>query len=153
MSSDHHRPQYSVCAYLHNRTHNDLLFCTQLCVSFFTLMCLGELTWPDDTELWDPQKLTKHSSVTINNNFFQFFLPGHKADRFFEGNIIILHTNPFACNPMALFMAYFESCNRRFPLSSPLWLNENGMGVDVCFVWVNRSKQPQRKPGFHKQPR
>jgi len=117
----------TVCsAYLHNCTHDDLLFCMQLCISFFALMCLGELTWPDDTELQDPRKLTKHSSVMINDNFFQFFLPGHKANRFFEGNIIILHTNPFTCNPMALFMAYLKSCDHRFPLSSPLWLNENG---------------------------
>jgi len=88
--------------YSHNHTHN-LLFCTQLCVSFFALMCLGELTWLDNMELHDPRKLTKHNTVIINDNSFQFFLPGHKADKFLEGNSIILHPNPFPCNPMDLF--------------------------------------------------
>ncbi|KAF8229288.1 hypothetical protein L208DRAFT_1482325 [Tricholoma matsutake] len=49
-----------VCeSYAPNRTHNDLLFCMQLCISFFALMHLGEMTWPDDMDLCDPQKLTK----------------------------------------------------------------------------------------------
>src|ERR1700733_14499555 len=53
----------TVCdTYSHNQTHNNLLFCAQLCVGFFALMRLGELTWPDNTELRDPRKLTKRSS-------------------------------------------------------------------------------------------
>jgi hypothetical protein len=117
----------SVCdRYSRNRTHNDLLFCAQLCVGFFALMRLGELTWPNDTELRDPRKLTKRNSVIVSNTSFQFFLPGHKADRFFEGNTIILCPNPFPCNPMTLFVVYLKSRDHLFPLSSPLWLNENG---------------------------
>ncbi|KAF8228549.1 hypothetical protein L208DRAFT_1487066 [Tricholoma matsutake] len=88
-------------------------------------MRLGELTWPDDRELRDPRKLTKRNSVLIKNTYFQFFLPGHKADRFFEGNTIILCTNPFPCNPKSIFTAYLQSRDRRFPLSSPLWLRSS----------------------------
>ncbi|KAF8229358.1 hypothetical protein L208DRAFT_1402297 [Tricholoma matsutake] len=69
-------------------------------------MRLRELTWPEDKDLRDPRKLTKQSSVIINNTFLQFFLPGHKADKFFEGNTIIVCPNPFPCNPMALFKSY-----------------------------------------------
>lgn len=127
----------TVCnTYSRNHTHNDLLFCTQLCIGFFALMCLGELTWPDNMELWDPRKLTKQNSITVNLTSFQFFLPGHKANRFFEGNTIILCPNPFPCNPMTLFMAYLESCDHLFPLSSPLWLNENGaVPTRLFFIW------------------
>ncbi|KAF8229133.1 hypothetical protein L208DRAFT_1483117 [Tricholoma matsutake] len=112
--------------YSKNPSHDDLLFCTQLCTGFFALMRLGELTWPDDNNLRDPQKLSKRNSVIINEHFFQFFLPGHKADKFFDGNIIMLQPNPFPCNPMALFSTYLQSCDCLCPWSSLLWLKENG---------------------------
>ena len=107
----------------HNPTHDNLLFCTQLCVGFFTLMCL---TWPDDSNLCDPCKVTKYNSIVINDSSFQFFLPGHKANKFFTENTIILCCNPFPCDLMLLFHLYIHSCNCLFPLSSPLWLKSNG---------------------------
>ena len=74
----------TVCeSYSHNPSHDDLLFRTQLCVGFFALMRLGKLTWPEDKDLRDPRKLTKQNSVIIHDNSFQFFLPGHKADKSF----------------------------------------------------------------------
>ena len=76
-----------ICStYNDTSSHDNLLFYTQLCVGFFTLMQLGELTFPDNVALHGPQKVTKRSSVHPSPGFFQFFLPGHKADRFFEGN-------------------------------------------------------------------
>lgn len=84
-------------------SHDDLLFYTQLCVGFFALMRLDELTFPDSIALWDPRKLTKWDTVCLHPTYFQFFLPGHKADQFFEGNTIIIHENPLLCNPMKLF--------------------------------------------------
>jgi hypothetical protein len=89
-------------------------------------MRLGELTWPDDGELRDPRKLTTRNSVVLDESTLRFFLPGHKADRFFEGNTIILCTNPFPCDPLKLFRAYLRSRDPLFPLSSPLWLRSNG---------------------------
>jgi hypothetical protein len=89
-------------------------------------MHLGELTRPEDKDLRDSRKLTRHNSIIINEMFFQFFLPGHKADKFFEGNIIILRPNPFPCNPMFLFHNYLQSRDRMFPLSFPLCLKSNG---------------------------
>jgi hypothetical protein len=53
-------------------------------------------------------------------------LPGHKADRFFEGNTVIIHESTLPCNPMKFFHLYITSHNRRFPLSSPLWLTAEG---------------------------
>jgi len=117
-------------------THNGLLFCTQLCVGFFALMWLGELIWPDDTELWDPQKLTPHSSIVLGDTTFKNFLPGHKADRFFKGNTIILCSNPFVCNPLAWDHNYLHFCDTLFPLSSALWVKNNGtISMRSFFIW------------------
>jgi hypothetical protein len=107
-------------SYNDNSSHDDLLFYTQLWVGFFALMRLGELTFPDNIALRDPRKVTKWDTVCLHPTFFQFFLPGHKADRFFEGNTVIICENPLPCNPMKLFWLYITSCDRRFPLSSPL---------------------------------
>ena len=74
--------------------HDVLLFVTQLLVGFFALMRLGELTVPDDTSLHNPSGVSKHTSVHLNDDSFQFFLPHHKADRFFEGNIILCLKKP-----------------------------------------------------------
>jgi hypothetical protein len=73
----------SVCAaYQPNPSHDDLLFCTQLCMGFFALMCLGELTCLDDLSLRDPHKCSQHESMVLHVTSVQFFLPGHKANRF-----------------------------------------------------------------------
>ncbi|KAF8234150.1 putative retroelement protein [Tricholoma matsutake] len=117
-----------------NPTHNELLFCIQLCVGFFALMHLGKLTWPDDTDLRDPQKLTKCNSVILDATSFHFFLPGHKADKFFEGNTIILHSNPFPCDPTTLFLSYIQSHDCLFPLSSPLWRKSDGTVTRTFFM-------------------
>ena len=101
--------------------------------NFSTLMHLGELMWPDDGNLHDPHKVTKHNSIVINDSSFQFFLPGHKANKFFEGNTIILCCNPFPCDPMSLFRSYIRSCDCLFLLSSPLWLKLNGDIPTRCF--------------------
>jgi len=49
----------SVCTAFHsNPSHDDILFCAQLCVGFFALMRLGELTFPDNPLIHDPWKLS-----------------------------------------------------------------------------------------------
>ena len=89
-------------------------------------MHLGKLTYPDGAKLHDPRKLTSRRSIQIHTDSFQFFLPGHKADRFFEGNTILLRRNALPCNPMSFFTRYLASRDHRFPLSLPLWLQQNG---------------------------
>ena len=54
------------------------------------------------------------------------FLPGHKADRFFEGSIIIVRKNQHAFDPHKYFTAYLHVRDEKFPLSSPLWLTSKG---------------------------
>lgn len=106
--------------------HDDLLFMALLLTGFFALMRLGELTYSDDKSLHDPRKVTKRSSVLISNDTFQFFLPSHKADRFFEGNTVIVHKNGTHVCPFSIFKMYLASRNIAFPFSSPLWLTKDG---------------------------
>jgi hypothetical protein len=107
--------------------HDDLLFLTMLFTGFFALMRLGELTFPDDRSLQNWRKISKRSSVIIVDDQYEFHLPSHKADRFFEGNRIIIKKEQYGdLNPLAFFRNYLSSRDCNFPLSSPLWLTSSG---------------------------
>ena len=102
-------------------------------------MRLGELTNPDNVVCWNPSKVTKRTSVTISDHAFQFFLPFHKADRFFEGNNIVLmkpqHNNNI--NTFYHFLCYLNSRDTLYPFSSPLWLTHDGT-IPTCSFFINR---------------
>ena len=123
-----HDDLLQVLSYYHGSSHHDdLLFVTQLLVGFFALMRLGELTIPDDITLYNPSKVSKRTSVRVDNDSFQFFLPSHKADRFFEGNTIVCLKSPTTeINSYSHFQRYLASRDRLFPFHSPLWLTCNG---------------------------
>jgi hypothetical protein len=73
---------------------------------------------------WTKVSLCK--SVQWHPSAYEFFLPGHKADKFFEGNqILILHNN-HAWDPFHFFVQYLRSCDSLFPLSPALWLKHDG---------------------------
>ncbi|KAF7984093.1 hypothetical protein HWV62_17670 [Athelia sp. TMB] len=112
--------------YTNSSTHNDLLFFAILLVGFFALMRLGELVWPDRVELQDPRKLSMCHSVEILPNGISFFLPGHKADRFLEGNHIIVQETTTPDDPVAPFKSYLVSRDKLFPFHPHLWLRANG---------------------------
>ena len=73
-----------------SNSHDDLLFFIILLVGFHALMHLGELVWPDKKDLQDFWKVTTQDSVELLPIGFSFFLPGHKADKFFKGNRVIV---------------------------------------------------------------
>lgn len=112
--------------YSNSHSHDDLLFFTILLVGFFGLMRLGELVIPDRTELQDPRKIPLRHSVEILPNAFSFFLPGHKADRFFEGNRIIIQETSGDDDPVAPFKKYLASRDSLFPFHPHLWLRADG---------------------------
>ena len=115
--------------------HDDLLFTCLILVGFFALMRLGELVYPDSKTLQNPNKITKRTSVHVQHSFFQFFLPGHKADKFFEGNNIVLQKNtPTRINLFHHFATYLNSRDISFPYSSPLWLRKDGSIPTRSFV-------------------
>ena len=113
--------------------YDDHLFLAQLLTGFSTLFRLGEMTYPDDPKLRDPRKVTKCNSVQVCDSSFQFFLPGHEANRFFEGNIIIMHKNHHTFDPHKFFTAYLHLRDNKFPLSSPLWLTSKGTVLTRSF--------------------
>jgi hypothetical protein len=69
--------------YLHSLLHDDLLFVAMLLTGFFGLLRLGELTFPDDPSLQNWKKVMRRNTVRLQDNLYEFSLPGHKADRFF----------------------------------------------------------------------
>ena len=112
--------------YTNSSSHDDLLFLSQLLTGFFALMRLGELTVSDDKSLFDFRKITSRTSVSLSNNDYRFFLPSHKADKFFEGNIVIIQCHDGPIDPLFFFKKYLDSRDRRFPFSPDLWLRANG---------------------------
>ncbi|KDR66779.1 hypothetical protein GALMADRAFT_34352, partial [Galerina marginata CBS 339.88] len=118
----------TVVDYYSNSTiHDDLLFVALLLIGFFALMRLGELTNSDTKKLRNPLKVIKRTTVLISEDYFQFFLPGHKADKFFEGNTILLSRKSHGnLNTYHRFALYLASRDKLFPFSSPLWLRSDG---------------------------
>ncbi|KAJ7044839.1 hypothetical protein C8F04DRAFT_1207029 [Mycena alexandri] len=70
--------------------HDDYLFTTQLLTGFYALLRLGELTYPDKVALRNPRKVSQRISVSWRETGYGYFLPGHKADAFFEGNALMI---------------------------------------------------------------
>ena len=90
--------------YANSSSHDDLLvFVSQLLTGFFALMRLGELTVSDDKSLLDYRKITSRTSLSLSNDDYRFFLPSHKADKFFEGNIVIIQRHTGSINPLSFF--------------------------------------------------
>ena len=108
-------------------SHDDLLFKAILLTGFLALMRLGELTFPNDVKLRNWKKVTKRSTVVISEDQYDFHLPSHKADPFFEGNHVIVTKKQYAdIDPLFIFKAYLQSRDTLFPLSSPLWITSKG---------------------------
>lgn len=121
--------------------HDDLLFLAMFLTGFFALMRLGELTFPDDSTLHNWKKITKRSSAIVTEDHYEFLLPSHKADRFFEGNRIIVKKQQYCdLNPLSFFRNYIASRDSNFPLSSPLWLTSAG-AVPTRSFFMTRLRQ------------
>jgi hypothetical protein len=111
----------------HSKRHDDLLFIAMLLTGFFALLRLGELTFPNSVKLRNWRKITKRSSVLLSPDQYEFHLPSHKADPFFEGNHVIVKSSQYCdINPLEFFISYLSSRDSLFPLASPLWLTSKG---------------------------
>ena len=106
--------------------HNDLLFLSMCLMAFFGLMRLSELTFPTDEALHDWRKVTCRSSVSVTPDHYGFFLPAHKADRFFKGNHVLIWGECFGFPTRHVFLHYLSSCDHLFASASPLWLMASG---------------------------
>ena len=129
--------QLVVNRYGNSSSHDDLLFLAMILTGFFGLLRLGELTFPDDTSLQNWKQVTRRNTVTVRPNRYEFLLPGHKADRFFEGNKIIIPACRFHHTPLLHFQNYITSRDTIHPVASPLWLTEAGT-VPTRSFFINR---------------
>lgn len=105
-------------------SHDDLLFVTQLFTGTNCLMRLAELTWPDKLSLQDYRKVTMRHSVEQLPDAISFWLPGHKADQFFEGNRLYIRKS--STENQHLFNSYLDSRDKLFRARPELWLREDG---------------------------
>jgi hypothetical protein len=112
--------------YSMSSNHDDKLFVSQLLTGFFALLHLGELVYPDDIALHNPCKISKWISVPILQELFQFELPAHEGDKFYQGNLIVVWRLSSSFDPYWHFLSYLQSRDHLFPYSSPLWLREDG---------------------------
>jgi len=111
--------------YSSSPSYNGNLFLSLLLTGFHGLLRLGELTWPDKKDLQDYRKVIMRNSVEVDSKSFRFTLPGHKADRFFDGSLVILQSTKLADNPFTLFVKYLSLCHCHFHLRAKLWLKED----------------------------
>jgi hypothetical protein len=109
-----------------NDNHDDHLFLTQLLTGFSALLRLGELVLPDTVRLQNYRKVSCRHTVKTYGDHFSFFLPGHKADRFYEGNTVVVKQLSRCPDPFSHFCAYLKSRDKLFPLNPHLWLRSTG---------------------------
>ena len=109
-----------------NPSHDDLLFAAIILTGFHALMRLGELVFPDKKELRNYRKISLRHTVSVLPHQFSFFLPSHKADRFFEGNTIIIQKLSTPTDPYQSFLSYLTSRDSKFPIHPELWLTARG---------------------------
>ena len=107
-------------------SHDDLLFVALLTTGFHGLLWLGELTLLDNSSIRDWRKVTRCHSLLQRPHEFEFLLPAHKADRFFEGNWVLIRAFSSSFDPVPVFSRYLFSRDHLFPAATPLWLTFKG---------------------------
>lgn len=105
---------------------DDKLFAAILTTSFHGLLRLGESVFPDKPSLRDCRKCVLRSSVKVNTSSYSFLLPSHKADRFFDGNRVMIAATKTQDDPFSVFNTYLGSRDGHFPYHPHLWLRSNG---------------------------
>ena len=71
----------------------------------------------------------------MGSDSFSFHLPYHKGNRFFEGNVVMIHSLPHTNHCLVKCMVqYIALQDSKFPLLPELWLSSTG---DVpTYSWV-----------------
>ncbi|KAI0352120.1 hypothetical protein OH77DRAFT_1377794, partial [Trametes cingulata] len=114
------------CAHFRARSYDDNLFIAILLTGFHALLRLGELVWPDDTALQSYRKLTMRASAILLPDRFEYMLPSHKADPFFEGSKVVVHKTRNPPDPLGAFAVYISARDQLFSLRPELWIRQNG---------------------------
>ena len=107
--------------------HDDKLFLAMLLTGFHGLMRLGELTFPDSVARRNYRKVILRHTVDITPKSYSFLLPGHKANRTYEGNLVIIEQTALPTSPHTFFKTYLTSQDQFHPLKPKLWLHKSGV--------------------------
>ncbi|TDL18426.1 hypothetical protein BD410DRAFT_880461 [Rickenella mellea] len=78
-----------VDTYHSSHIYDDILFLAMILQGFVTLIRLGEMTWPDNPSLQSWRRVPMRTSLHITTTHISYVLPGHKADRFYEGSKLL----------------------------------------------------------------
>jgi len=124
-----------LAAYQPSPSHDDKLFLAQLFVGTTCLLRLAELAWPNTIALQDYRKVSMRHLTQISDTAISFWLPGHKADRFFEGNRLFVHAS--TNEPFLLFKSYLSSRDSMFRARPELWLRSDGT-IPTRSWFINR---------------
>ncbi|KZV96257.1 hypothetical protein EXIGLDRAFT_593064, partial [Exidia glandulosa HHB12029] len=90
-------------------SHDDILFACLLAVGFNGLHRLGELVWPDTKALQSSRKCISFASLTCETDHFAYDLPGHKGNRFFEGNRVAIYSRADGADAFPVLHSYLTS--------------------------------------------
>jgi hypothetical protein len=74
--------------------------------------------------LQDYRKIIMRNTVHYNQGSYHLYLPGHRADRFFEGNDVIIQATGDGDDPFSPFLTYITTRDQVFPFRPELWLKE-----------------------------
>src|SRR5882724_5089041 len=115
---------------------DDLLLVSIIFMGFHSLMCFGELTVSDNEAKRSFLKAILHHTVVVTSSTYSFTLPSHKADRFFEGNTVLIKSQSSRLSPLHPFVNYLAARDAHFPLHPHLWLTS--AGTPPTYSWVVR---------------
>jgi hypothetical protein len=112
--------------YARSDQYNDKLFLVMTFTAFWGLLRLGEVAVPDSLHLRAPKKRTLRHPTSITEKSYTISLPYHKADRFYEGNKILIPARPDAFNPVPIFSRYVDARDNLHGLKPFLWTQADG---------------------------
>lgn len=112
--------------YQDSNDYDNFLFLTQLTLGFNQLLRLAKLCMPDNQQLWDCRKLMMWFEVKTSSQSIHLLLPGHKADKFFQGSKLLVLNNGKDISPYPLLMKYLACQDFLFPYCPELWLRHDG---------------------------
>ena len=87
-------------------SHDDILWVTQLCCSFYSLLRLGELVSPDEIHIRNFGKLSLRTSVALTPSSYSFLIQREKSDDHYEGNRVVVSSSLLEPDPLFLFKTY-----------------------------------------------
>src|SRR5882724_8632808 len=94
---------------------DDLFLVSIVFTGFHGLMHLAALTISDNEAKRSFLKAILRHTVVVTSSTYSFTLPSHKADRFFEGNAVLIESRSLRLSPLHPFVNYLTARDARFP--------------------------------------